>query len=118
VASDLIYILQKKLFDFSAVARDQASLYQARFESVRNILPTRGIIGYIGDRDDPRADRTSRKAYFLTQYTLAPLVLVKGIEPALIIANFHYFPETQRHQEMELTLLTDFGNGVKLFSRP
>ena len=56
--------------------------WERRFEQAREIIPVeRGVIGYLGEWDVPgtKYDAADQKAeYLLTQYTLAPLILVRG----------------------------------------
>ncbi len=90
-------------FGTDAVARRS----DLRFAALKAALPTRGIVGYIGESGDPVAD------YYLAQYALAPLVIDHSVNHPLVIGNFPgSFAGTPDH----LRLLTDFGNGVLLFA--
>jgi hypothetical protein len=79
-----------------------------RFATLRAELPSRGIVGYVGDSDD-----SALPDYYLTQYALAPLVVDRGAQHPLVIGNF---PHSQTTPAIAgLALLKDFGNGVFLF---
>lgn len=80
-----------------------------RFAAPRIELPPRGVIGYIGESGDPTAD------YYLAQYALAPLVVDRSLNHALVIGNFPSAPPPV--QVEGLRLVKDFGNGVLLFAR-
>ena len=62
-----------------------------RFAPVRGALPfVRGVIGYISDSDVPGADFNAANdegEYILTQYALAPIVLVRGTDQEWNLAN-------------------------------
>jgi len=78
-----------------------------RFAALKAALPPRGVVGYVGESNDPVAD------YYLTQYALAPLVIDHSPNHPLVVGNFSAsLPGTPHH----LQLLTDFGNGVLLFA--
>lgn len=78
-----------------------------RFAALKAALPSRGIVGYVGDSSDPVAD------YYLAQYALAPLVIDRSSDHALVIGNF---PASLHASVEHLQLVTDFGNGVVLFA--
>ena len=87
---------------------------EKRFEELRKVLPAGGRVGFISDKL-----RTSRRAsllrYFHTQYALAPIVLVEGTSPDLIIGNFGKFdPESIPE---ELILVRVFSSGLMLFRK-
>jgi hypothetical protein len=58
------------------------STWEARLEPARAALPvTRGVVGYVAEWDVPGFEygyHDLEAEFFLTQYTLAPLILVKG----------------------------------------
>lgn len=79
-----------------------------RFAALRAALPQQGILGYIGNSNDP-AD------YYLAQYALAPLVVDHSPNHALVVCNLTA-SEAQDMSPNHLQLLKDFGNGVLLFA--
>lgn len=80
-----------------------------RFASLKAALPTRGVVGYIGE---PGVAGTAD--YYLAQYALAPLVVDHSENHPLVIGNFPDRPNEPPPPNMKL--VRNFGNGVILFS--
>jgi len=80
-----------------------------RFAELKARLPSRGVIGYIGEPGDSEIPD-----YYLTQYALAPLVVDFSANHSIVIGNFpsSRVPVIPPH----LTPVEDFGNGVMLFA--
>jgi hypothetical protein len=86
-----------------------------RFTALRPLLPARGTVGYLSDtggkQDNP-------KAYYLTQYFLAPVVIAPDTAHELVVANF-----ASRSAIVTLAashglgIEKDFSNGVALLRR-
>jgi hypothetical protein len=75
------------------------------------VLPAREVAGYI--TDDPDSAEAAR-SYFLSQYVLAPCVLVQEEEGKLILVDDP--PDHAPRPSMAgRRLLRDLGNGVRLF---
>lgn len=72
--------------------RDPVEVWEDRLAPLKADLPMeRGTIGYVADWDVPGVAyyyRGEETEYILTQYTLAPLVLARGVEYEWIVANF------------------------------
>jgi hypothetical protein len=98
-----------------ASAQDEISRYEARFHLLRSALPPEGVVGYLSEPWRPPHDSDWLKGFFLTQYALAPLVVVDGIAPALVIGNFRSAGPARYAPDPTLVLVRDFGNGVLLF---
>lgn len=80
-----------------------------RFAALRQALPKRGTVGYIGP-----SQSSTLGYYYLTQYSLAPLVVDSSIDHPLVVGNF---PNSRPDRiPPNLTLLKDFGDGVLLFA--
>lgn len=80
-----------------------------RFSALKASLPTRGVIGYIGEPGASVSD------YYLTQYALAPLVIDRSANHSLVVGNFpSSFPPNLAEQHLQV--LRDFGNGVLLLT--
>src|SRR5579864_7379641 len=58
-----------------------------RFAALKASLPERGVIGYVGE---PGA--AALGDYYLTQYALAPLVVDRSLNHALVVGNFPSSP--------------------------
>jgi fermentation-respiration switch protein FrsA (DUF1100 family) len=106
------------LVDIAMLARDthgpdDVTLYEHRFDVLRPMLPRQGTVGYVTDR--PEAARE----FFLTQYALAPLIVVAHARAPLVIGNF-FDPDAGPAVAAAhgLALLRDFGDGVALFRGP
>lgn len=104
-------------------SRDEISVYERRFEALKSMLPSRGVIGYLGYRPTPGSTPEEANAaalqhfrrYLLAQYALAPLLLVEGTAPDLVIGNFDGSAPVQPPPGFRL--LRDFGSGVVLYRR-
>ena len=111
-------VKQEGKFDPKQIGRDNISLYDKRFDGLRKILPSHGIVGYISDRPitdySKMADAALIAQYYLVQYAVAPVLVDDSIERKLVIGNFHQ-PNVSLPKEKKFTVLKDFGNGVVLF---
>jgi hypothetical protein len=88
---------------------------EARFHGIRGLLPPRGVVGYLGDPGDT-AENT--KAYYLTQYFLAPVVVAPDLAHDLVVANVGSGIAMSRFAAAHGFIVeTDFANGVALLRR-
>jgi hypothetical protein len=111
--SQVYGVFKNQLLDFRSIDGDLPAEYRTRFKTLNSVLPTRGVVGYLGDRGD---DRTlSRRKRRLTQYALAPLVVANTTSLPVVVANLHSNPATEI--DPGLRLLIDGGNGVALYER-
>jgi hypothetical protein len=118
LVSDIYFALTRKIFDTTIVPNEEVSLYQKRFETLRPIQPRRGLVGYIGDTEDVFGDRSSMKAYYMTQYTLSPLVIANSTALPLVIGNFNnLYSDRPLPNSKGLVLIIDVGDGVQFFRR-
>jgi hypothetical protein len=88
---------------------DMSSRSDQRFAALKANLPVNGVIGYIGESGD-----SATPDYYLTQYALAPLVVDRSPNHAIVVGNFPSSPPAQMPEN--LRLVKDLGNGVMLFS--
>ncbi len=98
-----------------AVAQDEVSQYEARFQLLRSALPPKGVVGYLSESRHPPHDVDWARRFYLTEYALAPLVVVDSIAPALVIGNFRSASPERNVADPTLVLVRDFGDGVLLF---
>jgi hypothetical protein len=93
--------------------------YEARFRQLRSALPSRGVVGYVADPKGPERPFDARYArrFYLTQYVLAPVVVVDSVAPALAVGNFHSAWSDRDARKAGLVLDREFGDGVLLFRR-
>ena len=86
-----------------------------RFRSLREDLPARGVVGYLSD--SPEGIEGTR-AYYLTQYYLAPVVVAQDPAHELVIANFSSPAAVGAAAAAHhLAVMRDFANGVALLHR-
>jgi hypothetical protein len=100
----------KKEINFTNLIKpiDAITLNEKRYEELKPYLLRRGIVGYMSDVH-------SIKEYYLTQYTLAPVIVVKTKDYPLIIGNYQgTIAGPENFKNGDLFLLRDFGNGVSL----
>ncbi len=108
--------LQKGIQRYKRKESDQITLYEKRFMELKEFLQNHLAVGYVSDYDD-NSDEDGI-AYSMTQYVLAPIILVRGIKRNFIVGNFHSAKLNIKAYEKEnLSLYRDFGNGVILFER-
>jgi hypothetical protein len=90
-----------------------------RFTGIRAILPPRGTIGYLSDNGGgPAGSAQNTRAYYLTQYFLAPVVVAADTAHELVIANFASRSAIAALAAANgLTVESDFSNGVALLRR-
>jgi hypothetical protein len=113
--TNLSYTRDNRGFDRRSIGKDEVTMYDRRFEELRKALPKRGLVGYVHDQTD---EVETIKAYYLTQYALAPIMVVHGIEPDLVVGNFSYpSEETGKSVPDDLIPIQNFGNGVILFRK-
>jgi hypothetical protein len=86
-----------------------------RFAGIRAILPARGTVGYLSDTG---GRQENPKAYFLTQYFLAPVVIAPDTAHELVVANFASTSAIAGLAASHgLRIERNFSNGVALLCR-
>ncbi len=91
---------------------DEVTLYDKRYERLKGMLPSHGVVGYFTD------GKFDAKAFYLTQYALSPAILVNNTEPKLILANFSdSSSRIQFCKDNNLFLLEKVDNNIMLFSK-
>ncbi len=97
--------------DTPGVAHDRADTVLrsgVRFAALRQALPDRGVIGYIGQATGEVGD------YYLAQYALSPLVLDHSANHPIVVGNF---PDGRPSGlPPNLKLVRDFGQGILLLA--
>lgn len=94
---------------------DEITAYENRFKSIKSVLPPHSVVGYVTDLTDQQSAQWY-KEYFLTQYTLSPVIVVNETSRHLVIGNFHKPINSYRvFYDTHLVLLREFDNGVILF---
>lgn len=108
----------------SATLREQPDVYrieeqQARLAGVAEMLPPDATVGYLSDV--PFGNTEGQVYFFVTQYVLAPRLVVEET-PAQrqrwVVGSFLKRPDIARiEREHGLKLVRSFGRGVYLFER-
>jgi hypothetical protein len=110
--------------EMSAALRENPDSYkieeqQARLAGVAEMLPVDAIVGYISDVPFGKAD--GQVYFFVTQYVLAPRLVVEETpsrKQRWVVGNFLKRPDVaQIERERGLKLVKYFGRGVYLFER-
>lgn len=77
--------------ELGSVRDDPVAAWEVRFAAVKQRLPfRRGVVGYISDANIPGAvydPANDEGEYVLTQYVMAPIIIVKGTDQEWNIAN-------------------------------
>ena len=105
------------LAGYRAVLQKQPAVVidEQRFTELRTLLPARGIVGYLSDTS---GSQESVRRYYLTQYSLAPVVVAPDANRELVVANFSSASSIVRLADAQgLTVEKNFGNGVALLRR-
>src|SRR5215471_2500291 len=75
--SDAYFALATHIFsEITTIPSDEVSLYAKRLETLKQTLPQRGFLGYVGDTNYEARVGLVRTGYVLTQYILAPLIII------------------------------------------
>lgn len=92
-----------------------------RLGRLREHLPPRGVVGYVSGGSSDGTFRTvaSLQDYFLTQYALAPVIVVRGTGLPVVVGNYPATgtaePGAGAAYPAGLVLRRDLGDGVLLF---
>lgn len=106
-------IAAKSMEEYSAGGQNEVMAYEQRYAEMKKVLPVVGKIGYLTDlTDQPVSDAKKNADYCITQYVLAPVLLIRGTSPKLIIANMHQEPNFAEN----LSIVNDFRGGLFLLS--
>jgi hypothetical protein len=90
--------------------------FDNRFTNLRNTVTPNTVFGYISD--NPERTQVNQAEYYLTQYALAPAVVIESPNAQLVVANTHTpTPNVAALKSNNLALIQDFGNGVLLCRR-
>jgi len=101
---------------------DMVTAWDKRQRKVRLLLPGYGVIGYLADWDIPNykySPSDQEVEFLLAQYTVAPLVLERGIQHDLILGNFNDTGDPQKLRDVQdyfgIQLVKSFSNEIFLF---
>lgn len=111
---------------FSYISRnlsqpDEISLFITQVACLREALPAHGVIGYFINEVGTVSfsDLEESKRYFLTQYTLAPLVVEPGLSHNWIVGNLKDGMDAVLiAKDLGLEVIEECGGGTFLFRKP
>lgn len=91
---------------------DEVSRHEKRLEPLRKALPQRGVVGYVTDAATP--DEMAKR-FIMTQYALAPLIVVPEAGQPLVVGVFADAAAAKRSVGARL-VREEFGDGLVLFA--
>jgi hypothetical protein len=108
--------------DLGSLTDDPVAVWDLRFARLKQRLPfQRGVVGYISDSSIPGATYNAANdegEYVLTQYAMAPIIIVKGTDQEWNIGNLstqaYELWSASNHGQFEVI---PFKDGVYLFHR-
>jgi len=90
--------------------------FENRFEALHKALPPHSVLGYVSDNQ--ASDPSYLAEYYLTQYTLAPVIVKPTSAEALVVFNYHTpKPDEAVLRTNNLIPVQAFENGVMLCRR-
>ncbi|MFQ5666425.1 MAG: hypothetical protein ACE5I7_08330 [Candidatus Binatia bacterium] len=99
---------------------DRITMNEGRFAALRTALAGHGVVGYLSPLPpDKLASSVQGIAqFYLTQYALAPVIVVNDPTQRFVVANFfgRAAPPARVHRP-HLVTVHDFGGGVILLER-
>jgi hypothetical protein len=93
---------------------DGVTEFDGRFAALRGMLPTKGVIGYMTDPETPPADVNAQAEFHLTQYALAPILVVNSPQQRFVVGNFHKVVTTGSLRDRGFKTVREFGRGIVL----
>jgi len=100
--------------------QDDPALWEARLGRLPELLPGSGPVGYFSDRDlagisDFDAFQETLE-FIWSQYALAPHILIRSTDEALVIGNLNEPLSTEDAAQLDLQLIEDLGLRLYLYS--
>jgi hypothetical protein len=119
----LALVTQLRTFSQTAtlvnIGSDAVTLIVRQMAELKSILPPGTVVGYLSNIDKGQIGTgwvVRPKAFYLTQYALAPIIVDYSTEHSLVVG---YFDPPLRFDTdgKGLSLVKNFGNGIVLFRR-
>lgn len=108
-----------KKFDWDRIGNDDITRYEKRFDGIRQFLPSHGTIGYsaagLNRAEYWKSDWPPLRNWFLTQYTLAPVVVSITSNNRITIINDVTEADTTSTDDADFTIL-ELAKGTKVFN--
>jgi hypothetical protein len=118
--SSLKLAKQELSVKFHPAGGDEISSYEKRFYPLKGMMPVGAVVGYVTDIPSQGvvSDAAALARYYVTQYALAPTIVVNTIEQPVVVGDFHGDPLVSNKDAISALLpRMDLGNGVILFTR-
>ena len=105
---------------------DPVTIHETRIAQLLPFMPASGAVGYVTTVENDRIFAAEKSftnveflaQYVLTQYTLAPRIVLNSPDLPLVIGNFIDGPPAPEFLEKNgLVPLKDFGDGLVLYRR-
>ena len=101
---------------YNQKAENKETHHVRQLEKLKDILPEKGIVGYFTNREYNTVDDTM--SYYLTQYALSPLIIVRSTKPQIIVADVNEtFNIKAFNSRYNCRLLKNFGDGILVFHK-
>ena len=105
--------VNKEMRRFNKPYRLEETGYESRLQAVREMLPKEGVVGYVTDEAMDPSEET--RYFYLTQYSLCPLIVVRGKEHPFVVAYTRDIQDQAELQVQDLVLVMDFHDGIRLY---
>lgn len=102
-----------------AIESFEVPAYTARFEAMKRHLPPTGEVGYLASVPPERlpTDLFASQDFGVSQYALAPRLLVNDPHREWVVANAGWFSQHPPALPSDLVLVEDYGQGLALYRR-
>ena len=108
-------IVNKEADRLHGPGRFEEAVYDARLAPLKAVLPPDAIVGYVTDEEGDVRHRV--KYFYLTQYDLCPVLVVRGKSYPYVIGGYYDIDNPRRTDAADLLLVRDFGAGIELYRR-
>jgi len=106
-------IVNKEVDRLHGSGRFEEAVYDAHLAPLKAMLPPDAIVGYVTDENPDILHKV--KYFYLTQYDLCPVLVVRGKNYPYVIGGYYDIDNPRRTEGPDLLLLKDFGEGIELY---
>jgi hypothetical protein len=106
----------------NGIGNDGPSIWNERVAPLNDDLPFNAVVGYLSERDIPGVSYDpidQDEEFVMTQYFLAPRIIVEGAGQSYVIGNFGtpqvVIADVERR--FDLQLVKDYSMGIFLFKK-
>jgi hypothetical protein len=115
--SDARWVYRALRDSLAARKGDEITQFERRVRALRPWLPDTGVVGYTDGVNPSEYQRTDFQRFVLTQYALAPLLVVNTTEPEVVVGNFRPEIDPRNRVPPGLRAVRDLGDGLVVFRR-